>query len=109
MASAAIAIGARLGISALVRRFAPGRLREAETHLGPGTGPTKMAMVLASLRPVLEQLAAAGVAEAVPEDSALRKILEEVLIAEKAKPDWAEKGILRAGGKTFVVQVLAEL
>ena len=97
------------GIRKLIARYAPQRLREAEELLPPGSGPEKKRMVLAGLLPILTQLAAAGRAEALPDDSILGQILEEVLAAEKAKPDWREKGLLSVGGKRLVVQVIGEL
>jgi hypothetical protein len=77
--------------------------------LPPGTGPTKKQMVLDGLRPILAQLATAGLAEALPEDSVIGQIVEEILIQEKAKPDWKEKAILSMGGKKFEVWVIREI
>jgi hypothetical protein len=108
MASIAVTAGV-WGIKRLLARLAPQRLREAEDLLPPGTGATKKQMVLESLRPVLAQLATAGIAEALPDDSVIGQILEEILTAEKAKPDWKEKGVLSVGGKRLVVQVIGEL
>lgn len=108
MASVAVTAGV-WGIKRLIARLAPQRLREAEDLLPPGTGATKKQMVLASLRPVLAQLATAGIAEALPEDSALGDIIEAILTEEKMKPDWKEKGVLSVGGKRFVVQIIGEL
>lgn len=108
MASVAIGVGV-WGIKRLLARLAPQRLREAEDLLPPGTGATKKQMVLASLRPVLAQLATAGIAEALPEDSVLGDILEAILAEEKMKPDWKEKGLLTIGGRRLIVQIVGEL
>lgn len=109
MASIAIDLGMKMGVEALLRKLAPSRMKEQEALFGAGTGPTKMASLLESLKPILLALAAAGLSEALPTDTKLRGILELILKEEKAKPGWEEKGVLRAGGKTFIVSVIGEL
>lgn len=97
-------------IASIIATVAPVLFRVIEQKFGAKTGKTKMDTAIASVKPILEALAAAGkLGGTAPDESALRIILEQVLTAERQKPDWKESGILEAGGKTYNIIILGEV
>lgn len=89
---------------------APFVFRLLEKKFGPKTGDTKMSVALEMLQPLLDKLAAAGkLGSAAPTTDELKKMLEELLSAEKQSPTWREQGTLTAGGKRYIVEVIGEV
>jgi hypothetical protein len=97
-------------IASVLGLVAPMLFRLLEKKFGPGTGSTKMQVVLDAVKPIVGALATSGqLAGPAPEDSQLRQLLESLLMTEKAKPDWSETGTLTIRGETYVVTVVRKL
>ncbi len=99
-----------MGPLAIISALAPLAFRLLEKTLGPKTGLTKMETAANTILPILESAAAAGkLGGAAPTKDALKAILEGILAAEKAKPDWQEAATLQWEGRTFNVMILNEV
>lgn len=96
-------------MGSLIGAIAPFLFRKVEGLFRPRTGDQKMAAVMDAVKAILGRLATAGEAPALPADSELRAILEELLKAEKQQPTWREKGTLSTGGKQYIVEIIGEL
>ena len=98
-----------MAISALLGALAPVLFRRVEGLFRPKQGNEKMAAVIGAIKAILGPLAASGAGPAVPPDSEIRALLEELLSQEKATATWREKGELSAGGKRWEIEIIKEL
>lgn len=97
-------------IAGILAQLAPTIFRVVEKLFGSKTGSTKMGATINAVTPILEALAAAGrLSGPAPQQDDVRKILEDLLRVEKAKPDWKEAGDLSFGGKVYRVFVIEEI